>query len=113
MHSGLIFKHTQKKHMGKTHNDIFIEHCLVQKKIYAHSPIAPRVLNFNDGTETVNMGLSRREYFAAKIMQGLISGDATIPALLTTADWAVYLADDLIKSLNKDEISLNGQNIQP
>jgi hypothetical protein len=97
----------------ETHNDIFSKHCLTQREIYAHTPISPRVLNFADGSHSINMGLSRREYFAAKIMQGLISSDKTIPAFLTTADWAVYLADDLIKSLNKEKISLNGQNIQP
>jgi hypothetical protein len=95
--------------MGKTHNDIYVKHCLIQREINAHSPISPRVLNFADGTETVNMGLSRREYFAAKIMQGLVSGNKTIPNNLSTADWAVYLADDLIKSLNKEEITFNGK----
>ena len=42
-------------------------------------------------------------------MQGLVSGNKTIPNNLSTADWAVYLADDLIKSLNKEEITFNGK----
>lgn len=99
--------------MVLNHDDVFIQHCLSKRDVGPHSPIAPRVLNFADGSHTINMGLSRREYFAAKIMQGLVSGNKTVPLNLSTADWAVYLADDLIKSLNKEEITLNGKNIQP
>ena len=61
-------------------------------------------------TELMTFGLSKREYFAAMAMQGLISGLAAHVEIskstgtkLTypTTDDAVSIADELINSLNK------------
>jgi hypothetical protein len=44
-------------------------------------------------------GLTKREYFAAVIMQGLIAGGGRIPKAI--AEDAVRCADTLINELNK------------
>jgi hypothetical protein len=86
--------------MVESHDDIFIKHCLSKRDVSPHSPIAPRVLNFADGSHTINMGLSRREYFAAMAMQGMaqISG---VSLSKEVARQSVEYADALIEALNK------------
>jgi hypothetical protein len=44
-------------------------------------------------------GLTKREYFAALAMQGILSGKVQIDSNLV-GDYAVEYADQLIKSLN-------------
>ena len=63
----------------------------------------------NDGlTSTLYKGLTKREYFAAKAMQGLISMERTMDIIVTgnsfdsTAEVAVGMADALIKELGND-----------
>ena len=46
-------------------------------------------------------GLTKREYFAAMAMQGIITGESIIKPI-TTAQAAVNCADALINELNKD-----------
>ncbi len=57
-----------------------------------------------DGPE----GLSKREYFAALAMQGLLAGhyeyfrgNSDVSVSAEIAKYAVYYADDLIKRLNE------------
>lgn len=54
---------------------------------------------FNDSSN----GLTKREYFAAKAMQGLISNPEYFGRLDNDekAKHAVFFADELIKALNK------------
>ena len=99
--------------MQKRHDDEFMEEISKRRPTQPNTPINAKLLNFSDGSTGVVFGITKREYFAAKIMQGLVSGNKRVPLYLSTADWAVYLADDLIKSLNKEEITLDGKNIQP
>jgi len=47
-------------------------------------------------------GLTKREYFAAKALQGLLADPTTIISK-TVAEDAVKLADHLIKALNNDK----------
>lgn len=56
-------------------------------------PYQPR-----DNEELIESGLTKREYFAALAMQGLIAKYGFHPPL----DLAVRYADDLIEELNKD-----------
>lgn len=60
-------------------------------------------LNLETGT-IINQGLSKREYFAAKSLQGYISADFTANSGIPhneLAKWAVDMADALINELNK------------
>lgn len=50
--------------------------------------------------ESVNLGLTKREYFAAMAMQAFIGADPD-SAYVTIADEAVKYADALIERLNK------------
>jgi len=49
---------------------------------------------------TDQYGLTKREYFAAMAMQGMLSDPERYGAI---AKWAVKFADALIEELNKDE----------
>lgn len=44
-------------------------------------------------------GLTKREYFAASALQGILSKDDRLPS--DAATWAVEYADSLIDALNK------------
>ena len=66
--------------------------------------------NPNDTTNVVfnNMGsirqggLTKREYFAAMAMQGILSNASGIKEPGHWTNWAVKYADDLIAELNKE-----------
>lgn len=47
-----------------------------------------------------HMGLTKREYFAAMAMQGILSGKGSTINPIRTANDAVMFADELIKALN-------------
>ena len=105
--------------MKQDHSDFFIERVLSKNTTHPGSPLKPELLKFKDGSEIVNMGLTKREYFAAMAMQGVLSG---IPHKLSDmkplleyyekqypnqtmfeciANESVGLADALIEALNK------------
>lgn len=46
-------------------------------------------------------GLTKREYFAAMAMQGLLANSALENGHDVTAEWAVNMADRVIAKLNK------------
>lgn len=46
------------------------------------------------------VGLTKREYFAALAMQGILSGKIQIDSIFV-ADYSVECADELIEALNK------------
>ena len=52
------------------------------------------------GNYLVDSGLTKREYFAAMAMQGLLSHYGTSYSVQNTME-AVYMADALIEELNK------------
>lgn len=56
-------------------------------------PIAIDIQNFSSG-------LTKREYFAALAMQGLMASITTLPSNKNIEKMAVQMADDLIKQLN-------------
>jgi len=86
--------------MQKDHSDYFIERVTSKSATTAGSPLNPQILKFGDGSMTVNMGLTKREYFAAMAMQNMTkiyreeSADVVARA-------AVGYADALIEALNK------------
>ena len=51
---------------------------------------------------TPEFGLTKREYFAAIAMQGLLANDS-YPKANRTAAWAVEQADTLIQELNRGQ----------
>lgn len=58
---------------------------------------------FNRDGATVNIGLTKRELFAAMAMQGILSGSADIAyEILHGSKGAVRAADALIAELNKE-----------
>lgn len=56
--------------------------------------------NHTADTEGNFNGLTKREYFAAMAMQGILSGKGSTINPIRTANDAVMFADELIKSLN-------------
>lgn len=52
-----------------------------------------------DGSEVYETGLSKREYFAAMALQGLLSTSKLLPNNAEII--AVKMADELIKALNE------------
>ena len=99
-HSGLIFNTHKTKHMKQDHSDYFIERVLSKNTTHPGSPLKPELLKFKDGSEIVNMGLTKREYFAAMALQGLLA-HGNPKTLFNHASMSVYWADELIKQLNK------------
>ena len=63
-------------------------------RTYRSDPVSPR------GTV---IGLTKREYFTAMAMQGLLSGADYNPALMDLTKQSVEIADALIDELNKQE----------
>lgn len=56
------------------------------------------------GHNQTGTGLTKREYFSAKALQGFCAADYTANSGFTheyLADWAVNMADALIERLNK------------
>jgi hypothetical protein len=86
--------------MKQDHSDYFIERVLSQTTTHPGSPLKPELLKFKDGSEIVNIGLTKREYFAAMAMQGLLA-HGNPKTLFNHASMSVYWADELIKELNK------------
>lgn len=52
-------------------------------------------------------GLTKREYFASKAMQGILAGepggDVEMLSTVSIAGWSIRLADALIAELNKEK----------
>ena len=87
--------------MKQDHSDFFIERVLSKNTTHPGSPLKPELLKFKDGSEVVNMGLTKREYFAAMAMQGiLVRGRESIDSDILVEE-AVDFADLLIEALNK------------
>lgn len=56
----------------------------------------------NERISEINKGLTKREYFAAMAMQGILSSGRTdITDSIRIAELSVYQSDVLIKSLNE------------
>jgi hypothetical protein len=89
--------------MKQDHSDFFIDRVRSKSPTTGGSPLNPQILKFGDGSEIVNMGLTKREYFAAMAMQALI------PVMQNSffydkndiAQDSVNYADALIEALNK------------
>jgi hypothetical protein len=86
--------------MKQDHSDFFIDRVRSKSPTTAGSPLNPQILKFGDGSEIVNMGLTKREYFAAMALQGLLA-HGNPKTLFNHASMSVYWADELIKHLNK------------
>lgn len=75
-----------------------------------NAPINPsRHLNDNGQIDAQYKGLTKREYFAAMAMQGILAGNYKelasnigIPAIPDVLTFAVKYADALINELNKE-----------
>jgi hypothetical protein len=89
--------------MQKDHSDYFIERVLSKNTTHPGSPLKPELLKFKDGSEIVNMGLTKREYFAAMAMQALIPvmQNGYFYDKNDIAQDSVNYADVLIEALNK------------
>lgn len=70
-----------------------------QKTIYSESEYSSR-------TEVVSCGLTKREYFAAMAMQGILSNPFKMTSDKIVSD-SVECADALIEELNKDKNDTN------
>ena len=64
--------------------------------------VGPSTHQNSDGTHdfNINKGLTKREYFAAVAMQGMLAYDRTRD-LRDIAQWSVQAADALINALNE------------
>ena len=60
-------------------------------------------LAFPCSEEEISTGLSKREYFAAMALQGIMASLKPLP--YDAAEMAVIMADQLIEALNKNEKS--------
>jgi hypothetical protein len=88
--------------MKQDHSDFFIDRVRSKSPTTAGSPLNPQILKFGDGSEIVNMGLTKREYFAAMAMQGYLSGEMFMrQSREEISAKAVMAADALIEALNK------------
>lgn len=69
-----------------------------------HDPVFQDNNHFSDGSEMPRTGLTKREYFAAMAMQGLLAGDGVNGSFWDTYEnmigRAVKCSDDLIDALN-------------
>jgi hypothetical protein len=88
--------------MKQDYSDSFIDRVISKSPTIPGSPLNPQILKFGDGSEIVNMGLTKREYFAAMAMQGYLSGEMfrqfSRDEIIAKA---VMAADALIEALNK------------
>ena len=87
--------------MEKGHDERFIEQISKQRPTDPHTPINAQLLKFTDGTSSLVVGLTKREYFAAMAMQGLLSVLEDTDKPPDVAKAAVMTADALIEQLNK------------
>jgi hypothetical protein len=78
----------------------FIDYSKSKRQTIGEVPLYPMDIKFQDGTQGINMGLSKREYFAAMALQGLLA-HGNPKTLFNHASMSVYWADELIKQLNK------------
>ena len=67
----------------------------------ANDPIT--MLHNASERDIVFNGLTKREYFAAMAMKGMIAGNLNTKDIVQTANMAVTQADALIAELNKRE----------
>jgi hypothetical protein len=87
--------------MEKGHDEMFIEQISKQRPTDPQTPINAQLLKFTDGTSSVVVGLTKREYFAGLAMQAIISSPHREYDYEETADYAIEHADALIIQLNK------------
>ena len=80
----------------------FIDYSKSKRQTIGEVPLYPMDIKFQDGTQGINMGLSKREYFAAMAMQGILSESHSVEMDHTfIANYSVKQADALIQALNK------------
>jgi len=88
--------------MEKGHDERFIEQISKQRPTDPHTPINAQLLKFTDGTSSLVVGLTKREYFAAMAMQGISANEVFASRSSgAIAQWSVKQADALIEQLNK------------
>ena len=58
----------------------------------------PQAFPHGDPTHGGEQGMTLRNYFAAKAMQGLVNGTSTIPTAEKFAEVAYQLADAMLKA---------------
>jgi hypothetical protein len=80
----------------------YIDYSKSKRQTIGEVPLYPMDIKFQDGTQGINMGLSKREYFAAMAMQAALNDEhiAKFPPAFI-ADLSVKQADALIEALNK------------
>lgn len=83
------------------HSDKFL-HLVKNAKAEPTDPISANFIKFQDGSDAIVIGLSRREYYAAMAMQAALNDEhiAKFPPAFI-ADLSVKQADALIEALNK------------
>jgi hypothetical protein len=80
----------------------FIDYSKSKRQTIGEVPLYPMDIKFQDGTQGINMGLSKREYFAAMAMQGYLSGEKYKQcSRYEICAKAAMAADALIEALNK------------
>jgi hypothetical protein len=88
--------------MAKYQADKFRDAIISEMQTHPYQLLNPTNLNFPDGSTIVNTGLTKREYFAAMAMNGLLSnfflGGKKHESI---AKWSVEQSDALIEALNK------------
>ncbi|NJO73319.1 MAG: hypothetical protein HC833_05840 [Leptolyngbyaceae cyanobacterium RM1_406_9] len=68
----------------------------------SHDPAFPLFCQHIEPSSVAFYGLTKREYFAAMAMQGLIAADTDFEkTALEVSRWAVSQADSLIERLNE------------
>ena len=83
------------------HSDKFL-YLVKNAKAEPTDPISANFMKFQDGSDAIVIGLSRREYYAAMAMQAALNDEhiAKFPPAFI-ADLSVKQADALIEALNK------------
>ena len=100
-------KHMKQQTNGKDQTDELLETLRLKKHTHPNSLLNPTILNFPDGSSSVNIGLTKREFFAAMAMQGIAAEYVEIHSKTSSisahavAAFSVLLADNLIAELNK------------
>jgi len=91
------------------HSDKFLDY-VKNAKSDPTDPVSANFLQFQDGSDAIVIGLSRREYFAAMAMTGLLTRvpkrdggetDLGIFECKRIAAESRIMADELIEALNK------------
>lgn len=87
--------------MEKRHQHFFIEEVSCRRTTEPDTPINAKLLKFTDGSSTVVVGLTKREYFAAMAMQAIVTRttDSEFDSD-AIAEQAIDHAEALIDALN-------------